>query len=103
LRATVLWLSRLRAGMAVAVALAAILSFSTDKGDEPMSKYTELDTDLLLLAAEDSERSRQKAAERIRAMTPKERRDLRAACQRLDNLVDDVWLEELREKRRPNR
>jgi hypothetical protein len=65
-----------------------------------MSKYTEIDTDLLLLAAEDSERSRQEAAERIRKLSPEERRDLRAACQRLDNLIDDTWLDELRERRR---
>jgi len=64
-----------------------------------MSKYAEIDSDLLLLAAEDSDRSRKLAAERIRAMTPQERRDLRAACQTLDNLIDDVWLEELRERR----
>ncbi len=64
-----------------------------------MGKYTEIDSDLLLLVAEDSERSGQEAAERIRAMTPEQRRDLRAACQRLDNLVEDVWIEELREKR----
>ena len=64
-----------------------------------MSKYTEIDTDLLLLAAEDSECSRQEAAERIGNLSPEERRDLRAACQRLDNLVEDTWIDELREKR----
>jgi hypothetical protein len=61
--------------------------------------YTEIDSDLLLLAAEDSERSRGEASERIRKLTPEERRDLRAACQKLDNLIDDVWLEEMRERR----
>jgi hypothetical protein len=64
-----------------------------------MDKYIEIDGDLLLLTAEDSERSRSEAAERIRAMTPEERRDLRAACQRLDRLVENVWFEESREKR----
>jgi hypothetical protein len=64
-----------------------------------MNKYSELDADLLLLAAEDSDHSRKLAAERIKAMTPTQRRDLRAACQNLDNLIDDTWLEELREKR----
>lgn len=64
-----------------------------------MSKYTELGTDLLLFAAEDSERSHKEAVERIRAMTPEERRDLRAACQNLDALIEETWLEELREKR----
>jgi len=44
-----------------------------------MNKYIEIDSDLLLLAAEDSERSRREAAERIRKLSPEERRDLRAA------------------------
>jgi hypothetical protein len=61
--------------------------------------YTELDSDLLLLAAEDSEHSRQEAAERIRKLSPEERRDLRAACQTLHNLIDEVWLEEMRQRR----
>jgi hypothetical protein len=64
-----------------------------------MSKYIELNTDLLLLAAEDSERSRKEAAERIRKLSPEERRNLRAAIQRLDYLPDDVFLSEQREKR----
>ena len=64
-----------------------------------MSKYTELDSDLLLLAAEDSKRSHKLAAERIRKLSPEERRDLRAAIQRLDYLLDDVTLEEFRHER----
>jgi len=40
------------------------------------------------------------AAELIRKLGPEARRDLRAALQDLDYLLDDVWLEELREKRR---
>ena len=43
------------------------------------------------------------AAGLIRKLDPAGRRDLRAACQEVDNLVDDVWLEELREKRRAGR
>ena len=39
------------------------------------------------------------AAKLIRKLSPAARRDLRAACQDLDNLIDDVWLEELRERR----
>jgi hypothetical protein len=35
----------------------------------------------------------------IRKLTPEARRDLRAACQRLDNLVEDTWMDELRDKR----
>jgi hypothetical protein len=49
------------------------------------------------------ELNRRLAAELIRKLGPEARRDLRAACQDLDNLIDDVWLEELREKRRQNR
>lgn len=41
-----------------------------------------------------------RAAELIRTLSPSARRDLRAALQTLDYLIDDVWLEELREKRR---
>jgi hypothetical protein len=62
-------------------------------------KYTEMDTDLLLLAAQDNERSRSEAAKRIRAMTPQERLALRAALQTLDYLIDSVWLDELRDRR----
>jgi hypothetical protein len=39
------------------------------------------------------------AAKLIRKLSPAARRDLRAACQDLDNLIDDVWLEEMRERR----
>jgi NH3-dependent NAD+ synthetase len=77
---------------------AGIQILQTDEGAELMP-YSEMDSDLLLLAAEDSDKSRKEAAERIRKMTPKERRDLRAACQKLDRLVEDTWLEESREKR----
>jgi hypothetical protein len=36
----------------------------------------------------------------IRKLGAEARRDLRATLQTLDNLIDDVWLEEFREKRR---
>jgi hypothetical protein len=39
------------------------------------------------------------AAQLIRKLGPKARRDLRAACQDLDNLIDDVTLAEMRERR----
>jgi hypothetical protein len=39
------------------------------------------------------------ASELIRKLGPEARRDLRAACQTLDEQIDDVWLEELRERR----
>jgi hypothetical protein len=63
------------------------------------NKYREIDADLLLLAAQDTDRSRQEAAERIRKMSAEERSDLRAAMQQLDYLLDDVYLEMSREKR----
>jgi hypothetical protein len=47
-----------------------------------------------------TERDKKHAEALIRKLDAVARRDLRAACQRLENLVDDVWLEELREKRR---
>jgi hypothetical protein len=40
------------------------------------------------------------AAELIRKLPPQARRDLRASIQTLDYMIDDVWLDELREKRR---
>ena len=51
----------------------------------------------LVLAGGES--SRKEAAELIRKLGPEARRDLRAACQNLDNLIDEVWLEESRERR----
>lgn len=52
------------------------------------------------LALHGGELNKLKATELIRSLNAAERRDLRAACQDLDNLIDDVWLEELREGRR---
>jgi len=46
------------------------------------------------------EANRLLAVKLIRKLDAKARRDLRAACQDVDNLIDDTWLEELREKRR---
>ncbi len=45
------------------------------------------------------ETNKRLAAKLIRKLDDRARRDLRAACQRLDNLVEDTWLNELREKR----
>ena len=39
------------------------------------------------------------AAKLIRKLGDVARRDLRAACQNLDRFIEDVWMEELREKR----
>jgi len=52
--------------------------------------YSELDTDLLLLAANNLEHI---AKERLREMTPEERCVLRQACSRLDEWINDVIFE----------
>jgi hypothetical protein len=45
------------------------------------------------------EANRLLAAQLIRKLGPEARRDLRATCQDLDNLIDDVILAEMRERR----
>lgn len=70
----------------------------TDRIDHTQKQ---IETFTLVLLGGDGNKKR--AAELIRELTPKERRDLRAACQNVDNLVDDTWLEELREKRNADR
>lgn len=59
--------------------------------------YSEMDTDILLLAAEGDER---RAKERLREMTPDEWRDLRQACILLDDWLDDVIIERHQERER---
>lgn len=54
---------------------------------------------IFTLMLDAGESNRREAAEMIRKLGPAARRDLRAACQTLDELIDDVWLEELRERR----
>jgi hypothetical protein len=39
------------------------------------------------------------AINHIRKLTPEARRDLRAVCQNVDNLVEDTWFDEMREER----
>jgi hypothetical protein len=39
------------------------------------------------------------AAELMRKLGPQARRDLRAACQEVENLLDDITLEEMRFRR----
>ena len=46
-----------------------------------------------------SDFNKQRAIKLIRKLNDVERRDLRAFCQNLDNLVETVWMAELREKR----
>lgn len=64
-----------------------------------MNEYTEIDTELLLLAAEGGDYNRKEIAARISNMTAEERRTLRVACQLIDELLDDVILAESRERR----
>ena len=45
------------------------------------------------------EANRLLAAQLIRKLGPEARRDLRAACQTIDELLDDVILAEMRERR----
>lgn len=55
----------------------------------------------LLLIGGDGAKLR--AAEMIRSLDARSRRDLRAALQELDYLLDDVFLAEMREKRSASR
>ena len=53
-----------------------------------MSDYVEIDTDLLLLAAEGGDYNRKEIAKRIANMSVEERRTLRQALEALDELLD---------------
>jgi len=55
--------------------------------------YIEIDSDLLLLAAEGGDRNCQEAARRILEMTPQERRVLRQALSTLDEWMDAAALD----------
>jgi hypothetical protein len=55
--------------------------------------YTEIDTELLLLAASDSDRDQQEACDRLCDMTPAELKLLRAALARLDGMLDALALD----------
>ena len=61
--------------------------------------YSEMDTDILLLVANGQEHA---AKERLRQMTPDEWRDLREACSRLDEWIDDVLIEKHQQRRQPH-
>jgi hypothetical protein len=45
------------------------------------------------------ETNKRLAIKLIRKLDAKARRDLRATCQNLDALIEETWLEELRDKR----
>lgn len=59
-----------------------------------------IQTEIFALALAGGEANKLTAAELIRSLTSEARRDLRAAIQELDALMDDVFLQEMREKRR---
>jgi len=64
-----------------------------------MKKNTHLAIEIFELMLSGNERDKKHAVNLILKLNDVERRDLRAACQRLDNLVEDTWLDELRDKR----
>jgi hypothetical protein len=55
--------------------------------------------ELFALCSAGGDANLKRAASIIRKMSPEERRDVRAGIQTLSELIDDVWLGELREKR----
>ena len=55
--------------------------------------YTEIDTELLLLAASDSDRDHQEIVDRLCDMPPAELKLLRAAVNRLDGALDALALD----------
>ena len=64
-----------------------------------MKKNTHLAIEIFELMLSGNERDKKHAVNLILKLNDVERRDLGAACQRLDNLVEDTWLDELRDKR----
>jgi hypothetical protein len=67
-----------------------------------MKRHPETTDDMISIftaALTGGESNRQLAAKLIRRLTPEAKRDLRASIQDLDYLMDDVFLEQLREKR----
>lgn len=54
---------------------------------------------IFTLTLDAGESNRREAAEMIRKLSPEARRDLRAACQELEELLDDVTLAEMAERR----
>jgi hypothetical protein len=64
-----------------------------------MTRQLHLAIEIFTLILSGTERDKKHAANLIRKLDAVARRDLRAACQRLDRLVEDAWMGELREKR----
>jgi hypothetical protein len=72
------------------------------EGEDPMKHHPEVTDDMISIFTSiliGGDANKRLASELIRKLGPEARRDLRAACQNVDNLIDDVWLEELRERR----
>jgi hypothetical protein len=65
-----------------------------------MKRQLHLAIEIFELILSGTERDKKHAVMLIRKLDDVARRDLRATCQRLDNLVEDTWFDELREKRR---
>jgi hypothetical protein len=55
--------------------------------------------EIFMLVVLESDHNKRRATELIRKLPPQARRDLRAALQELDELLDDVTLAEMRERR----
>jgi hypothetical protein len=68
-----------------------------------MKKSVHLAIEIFELILSGDDRDKKHAVTLIRKLDAVARRDLRAACQRLDILVEDTWLDELREKRNRSR
>jgi len=66
---------------------------------EKRIEATQRQIEIFTLILIDDAGSNLRAAGLIRGLNAKERRDLRAALQDLDNLIDDVTLAEMRERR----
>jgi len=66
-----------------------------------MTRQLHLAIEIFTLILSGTERDKKHAANLIRKLDAAGRRDLRAALQRLDYLLDDVTLEEFRQKRIP--
>jgi hypothetical protein len=64
--------------------------------------YIEIDTDLLLLAAQGGDRNRAEIVRSIREMTKAERAVLRRAIEQLDAALDQVIISERLERIRRN-
>ncbi len=75
------------------------MAYKRWRKQKPEPPPLETRNEVFALASVGGDSNLKLAAERIRKMSAEERRDLRAACQTLDELLDDVFLAESRERR----